>query len=405
MKIFVQIASYRDPQLIHTLRSLLDNATNPSNLKICIAHQYSDLDDFCNDINVYRNDDRFIIMDIPYENSLGCCWARNLIQQKYTDEKYTLQLDSHHRFVKGWDDLLISMLTSLQDDGFEKPLITTYLPSYNPSDESKVNETWWMQFDRFIPEGPVFFSPASFISDKPISSRFYSGHFAFTLGEFCNEVQHDPELYFHGEEITIAVRAYTHGYDLFHPHKIVAWHEYTRNGRVKHWDDDDMWWTKNTKSHYRTKAILGIDGICSCTVDVKKYGLGSKRSLESYEAYAGIRFKDRKVQKYTLDNKFAPNPKIDDFEDYNNSFLNKFKHCIDLNRNELKDNYTFIAFIFEDVESKSLYRKDIPLEELKKQKGEFLNIWCEFFYDTKPYKYIIYPYSNEGWVNKQEIIL
>lgn len=63
---------------------------------------------------------------------------------------------------------------------------------------------------------------------EPVPARFYSGHFTFADGIFAEEVQHDPTFYFHGEEITIAVRAYTHGYDSFHPHKILAWHEYTR---------------------------------------------------------------------------------------------------------------------------------------------------------------------------------
>ena len=47
-------------------------------------------------------------------------------------------------------------------------------------------------------------------------------------GQWCIEVPYDPDYYFHGEEISLAVRSYTWGYDLFHPHKIIAWHEYTR---------------------------------------------------------------------------------------------------------------------------------------------------------------------------------
>ena len=91
-----------------------------------------------------------------------------------------------------------------------------------------------MDFDRFSPDGNVHFLPAT-IDDaedrsEPIPARFYSAHFAFTDGEFVNEVPHDPQYYFHGEEVSIAVRAFTHGYDLLHPHKIFLWHYYTRRG-------------------------------------------------------------------------------------------------------------------------------------------------------------------------------
>jgi len=39
--IFIQIAAYRDPELIPTLDDLLSNAKYPDRLKICIAWQHS----------------------------------------------------------------------------------------------------------------------------------------------------------------------------------------------------------------------------------------------------------------------------------------------------------------------------------------------------------------------------
>ena len=242
--IFIQIASYRDPELIPTIDDLLNNADTPERLTICIAHQHSKEDKW-DTLEKYSKDGRFIIIDIPHEESLGACWARNQIQQHYDGQTYTLQLDSHHRFVKGWDTICVEMLKALQSKGHPKPLLTGYIPSYNPKKDPQERhpQPWGMRFDKFTPEGIVFFLPYHIEEtvEEPIKARFYSAHFAFTLGEFCNEVQHDPLLYFHGEEITIAVRAFTHGYDMFHPHKIIAWHEYTRNGRTKHWDDDQKW--------------------------------------------------------------------------------------------------------------------------------------------------------------------
>jgi len=130
--IFVQCASYRDPQLVPTLDDLFKNADKPNNLNVCIAFQNSKEDEFTKDIEKYRNDKRVNILDIPYTESRGACWARNKIQQEYNNEKYTLQLDSHHRFVKGWDTKCIKMLKDLQKRGYKKPLITSYIPSYIP---------------------------------------------------------------------------------------------------------------------------------------------------------------------------------------------------------------------------------------------------------------------------------
>ena len=147
--IFVQIASYRDPQLIPTLEDLLDKANNPDNLTICIAWQHSGEDKWDN-LNKYKTDRRFKIIDIPSSTSKGACWARHMIQLHYNNEDYTLQLDSHHRFINGWDTELIQMYQGLKQQGVDKPLITGYLPSYNPDNDpdERLNEVWKMDFNR-----------------------------------------------------------------------------------------------------------------------------------------------------------------------------------------------------------------------------------------------------------------
>ena len=82
MKIFIQIASYRDPQLIPTIKSALENAKKPDNLVFGIARQFHPDDKF-DDLSEYSGDERFRVLDIPYNESKGACWARNQIQQVF----------------------------------------------------------------------------------------------------------------------------------------------------------------------------------------------------------------------------------------------------------------------------------------------------------------------------------
>ena len=307
--IFVQIASYRDPELIPTLRSLIKNAKYPEELTICIAHQYSESDKW-DSLEEFKNDARFIVIEIPHTESKGTCWARNQIQRHYNNQHFTLQLDSHHRFVKNWDVKCCDMFFRLRSKGVARPLITSYLPSYDPKNDPKhrTKTPWGMSFDRFTPDGIALFLPYYIKKNtkQPIPARFYSGHFAFTIGSFCREVPHDPLLYFHGEEISIAVRAFTWGYEMFHPNKIIAWHEYTREGRTKHWQDNLEWDKLDQSSKTRVKTLLKIDDQ-KCTPCAKRamkgYDLGPMKSLSWYQDFAGINFKQRTVQQSTLDNK------------------------------------------------------------------------------------------------------
>ena len=416
-KIFVQIASYRDPELIPTIEDLLDKAAFPENLVIAIAWQHADEDEWDN-LDKYKNDPRFKIININYKDSKGACWARNKIQALYRDEDFTLQLDSHHRFVEAWDTKLINMFTELQIQGYQKPLITAYIPSYDPEHdpEKRVYIPWKMNFDRFIPEGAVFFMPGAFddfdSKDKPLPARFYSAHFAFTLGIFCREVPHDPSYYFHGEEISIAVRAFTHGYDLFHPHNVIAWHEYTRKNRIKQWDDDKSWGNKNKNSHARNRQLLGIENEKS-SIDFGIYGLGNKRTIKDYEKYTGISFSKRAITQDTIDKKTPPDScyRCND-EEFNTKLLKIFKHCINipLSYIDTKIQYKFWAIIFLDKNDKEIYRRDAEHDEiytiLNTADSNFYSIWRQFNTDIAPSKCIVWPYSiNDTWCQKYEHII
>jgi hypothetical protein len=414
--IYISIASYRDPQLLPTLHDCLEKADHPENLVFGIAWQHAE-EDTWDDLNEFRNDTRFRIVNIDYKDSKGACWARNQIHNHYGGEDYYLQLDSHHRFVEGWDTECIKMVKQLQKKGHKKPLLTAYASSFDPDNDpaGRTMEPWWMTFDRFIPEGAVFFLPATIPDWKklksPIPARFLSAHFIFTLGKWCEEVPYDPDYYFHGEEISLAVRSYTWGYDLFHPHKIIVWHEYTRKGRTKQWDDDPEWVQKNVAAHKKNRALFAVDGECRCGLEFGRYDFGTERSLQQYEAYAGLRFRDRATQAYTRENKFAPNPFITGPLDYDLSFQSVFKHCIDIYPHQVPlVDYDLWVVAFEDKDGNELYRYDADLDEINRMKLDFgdgyYKIWREFATPVKPAKWIVWPHSlTNGWCERLEGVL
>ena len=96
-KIFIQIASYRDPQLIITIEDAIKNAKNPNNLVFGICRQYHPDDKF-DSLEEFKGDKRFRVIDVLYTESKGVCCARHQVQQLYKGEEYTLQIDSHMRF-------------------------------------------------------------------------------------------------------------------------------------------------------------------------------------------------------------------------------------------------------------------------------------------------------------------
>jgi hypothetical protein len=409
MKIFVQIASYRDPQLIPTIENMLENAKRPKNIVIGVARQFHPEDGF-DDLSKYENDKRFRILNIPYTESKGVCWARHQVQQLYGGEDYTLQIDSHMRFEKNWDDEMIKMIKQLQKKGHKKPLLTGYVSSFDPENDpdARVREPWRMSFDRFTPEGVVFFLPETIPGwqelKEPIPARFYSAHFCFTLGEFSKEVQHDPEFYFHGEEISISVRAYTHGYDLFHIHKVLIWHEYTRKGRTKQWDDDKEWHLKNVACHIKNRQLLGVDGE-TFDGDYSEW-FGTERTIRDYEKYAGIMFETRGIQQETIDKKYPPNTyNFENEEEWKKSFSTIFKHCIDVNYDSVPEkDYEFWVVAFHNEKDETIFRKDADINEINgffHDPDGYCKVWREFNTTQRPKYWVVWPYSkSKGWCDR-----
>ena len=411
-KIFVSIASYRDPELLSTLESLLSNAANTEDLTVCIAWQYS-LDDKWDKLDQYLNDPRFKIIDIPYKEAKGVCHARSLIQQYYTNEDFYLQLDSHHRFSKNWDITLQDYINYLSAKGYKKPILSAYLPGYFPkNDPDKRNiEVWGLNIDRFMPAGVPFLRPyhVSKWEDlkEPFPTRFLSGHFIFTVGQFVKEVPYDPHLYFHGEESSLAGRAYTNGYDLFSPHKPIIWHEYTREGKTKHWDDSQDWADRDKASYTRFRKIFDMDEVPCSSCQRKalgSYGLGTERTLEQYEKYAGLKFKTRQIHQETIDYVLPPVK-----GDYESGLATKQKVCIDVYKGSLPESdYDNFAVALLNEKNEDLHRKDADANEIKTlfasiPDDKFIHIWREYESATRPFKWRVWPHSiSKGWCDKIE---
>ena len=285
--IFIQIAAYRDAQLLPTIRDCVAMAKDASRLTFGVCWQHDDTES----MEEFAADARFKIIDVPYTESKGCCWARSKTQQLYAGETYTMQIDSHMRFVEHWDEKCVEMMQQLKSLGHDKPMLTGYPPSFFTATDpdNRMKYPIKVEFGEFYTQGAVNLKPHKLDGweqmTSPVPTKFFSAGFCFTVGRFCTDVPYDPELFFRGEEITMTIRAYTHGYDFFHPHRIILWHEYTRSTSPKNHNSKLM-----QQAHHRTEVFLGMK---DDVIDFGIYGLGDIRSFTDYEQMSGICFKNK----------------------------------------------------------------------------------------------------------------
>ena len=68
---------------------------------------------------------------IHWQEATGPCKARHLTHHLWNGEQFHLQIDSHMRFVPGWDSKLKHMLQQAEQmAAFGKAVISTYPPPY-----------------------------------------------------------------------------------------------------------------------------------------------------------------------------------------------------------------------------------------------------------------------------------
>jgi hypothetical protein len=401
--------------LVPTIKSALGNANFPERLVFGICRQYNEADGFDN-IDEFRDDPRFKIMDIEHKQAKGLPYARYQINSMLEDEDYICQLDSHHRFAEGWDSTLIEMHDQLKANGHKKPILTAYLPYYNPFNDpaDRTMEPWQQTFACFYPHGTIFIRPSLLhgwkTMNEPAPSRFISGHFAFAENHWAKTVLHDPDIYFSGEELNLTVRSYTHGYDLFHPHKLVIWHATMREERsgMLVWDDQykrgEDWWTQQNIARAKIRQLLKTE---DNEFDLTGFDLGSERTLRDYEKYAGIHFKKRSVQRYTYDNQYPPNPPIENEEEWENSFMFSFYHLVEFNKNNFKSNdYDFWVCAFDDEHGREIWREDYSEHQIISILNASDDWYREekfFLTDKVPSKWVIWAHSkSKGWAERIE---
>ena len=318
--IFVGIASYRDDELVPTLLDMFDKAAQPERLHIAVCWQDNgDLSPFINQgfvsqslgehqghllYRLTKGNAAFQLLAVEYLKGQGPCWARHTCNTLFRGERYHLQIDSHSRFIPNWDSEMIAMLESLRAQSL-RPVLTHYPPPYTPGQDvvKRSQKVSRLIFNQFNAKGILSLKSANMDEEKPRPGGYLAAGLIFCDGHFIENVPYDPQLFFVGEEISLAARAYTHGYDLYTPNKPLIWHYYSRCSAPKFWQDhtgdaknkgevEETWWARDARSVQRIRSLLNIDDE---PVELGHYGLGTQRSLQEFQHRIGIDFRQQRV--------------------------------------------------------------------------------------------------------------
>jgi hypothetical protein len=296
--IFVSISSYRDQEINPTILDIIEKSSGSNTITFGIHVSYLEESEI--DLPDLPNI-KYVTSKVPENIGVGA--GRYISHQFYDNEDFYLQCDSHSRFVKDWDEIAISSILDYQSQGIFKPLLTMYPANYWYKDltfteiETDVMDISYRTNISFK-EKPEDFKNLRIPSQLAVPcqdnvfTKSVSAGCIFTVGPFMPP---NRDMAFWGEEILMAARAYTHGYDLMVPKQQFMYHLYYNslnpeiNRRKIFWQDfPDEFELMNKVSRDLVYKVLP-EGIVGAGL------LGTERTLTEYGVFAGLDFVNGEV--------------------------------------------------------------------------------------------------------------
>ena len=303
MRIFISIASYCDPVLPFTLARAVATATDPARLHFGVVEQSPAGSPR---VPAPGHGARLSQVHIAVGDARGPCWARALAMSLQDGEDWFLQLDSHMDFDSGWDERLVAQAQALGAPDRDV-VVTTYPDAFRFVDGQPEHVTTGKVLAQVLKPGTTFAADHPVLSfeaqpvgvDAPVPGFHVGAGCLFAPGRITQRFPYDPWLYFHGEEQALALRLYTHGWDIFHMPALPIHHLYNdaasgAPARPLHWDEaheagrETSWWTLEQRSRARLASLVAGE-------DLGAYGLGTVRTLADYAAFSGIDYAARSL--------------------------------------------------------------------------------------------------------------
>lgn len=310
--IFVSVASYRDPECAKTIKDLFLKARHPERIVVGICEQNYNMDDACVDpITLSSRSNQIRTYQLPAVDAKGPAYARAIIESELFDadeSELFMQIDSHTRFTRHWD---LQCIRELQFCPNEKSILTMYPESYQRTASNwnfqKVAKPRFISFHSWHKRTGFPLQDSKVFKTLPSSvypSAFFAANFAFGRSDAWIDVPNDidtPYLFL-GEEQSMAARFYTHGWDLMSPMTMLVYSLDDRSYRKTFWEqlyrkyevvDPTICEQRKQIEEQSVNRIRSLlqQGTLPNAADNATFGLGTVRSLEQYEEFAGYDFK------------------------------------------------------------------------------------------------------------------
>lgn len=329
--IFVNIASFRDWRCRVTVESVFGRAKYPERIRVGVVDQIdSDVDPSC-DVAIrpcesypsqalckYHN--HVDVYEMESALAVGPTFVRHLLSRMYRGEFYSLQVDAHTTFTQDWD---VDIIAQFEQTKNEMAVMSTYL--FDAEGNVQASTGLSIQQNRYLICNAVFKGDGRErrlrhdISDQPEGTPkvrgspqlhpYWSAEFSFSRGYFILAVPYDPHLPMverRDEEISMAIRAFTHGFDFYAPERNVCFRNtYAVKGAPtpkSFLDNSNVYIRKQASAISRLTNLIGMSSDTDWDhIDERIYGLGKVRDATQFFTCFGVHVGERITERKLCD--------------------------------------------------------------------------------------------------------
>jgi hypothetical protein len=231
--LFVAIASYRDPEVLNTVRWLVERACHPEKLRIVVLEQNEPHDASVKSLGLPQVE----VIEMPASEARGPLYARALLREQYSGEDIYVQLDSHLWPRPHWDAAALQDLQQCPAGS----VLTNYPNGYDrrnpdgPKDErpTRLSSAGWYDNGARKLEAHTYAS-----TGKPTPERYCAAGFYFGAPppRWQGELLELTKDLFYGEESIVAARLWTEGCQFYAPSRQIVFHLWDRGYRHTFWE-------------------------------------------------------------------------------------------------------------------------------------------------------------------------
>lgn len=296
--IFVSIPCYEDSaECVRTICDMFTKAACPQRVFVGICEQITlepadgvailpflnqyDREARLQGSTIYSSNIRVITVDV--KEARGPMYARGIIERTmYRNEKYFMTIDSHMRFVSGWDQAIIQAFEETDD---KMAMLTTLPASFDrerwmsgPTPPELSRLPTFAVVDR--PDRHQFpilsFRTFRRTPRRSYQTPFYCPTFSFALGTVVDRCPTDLtfEYLFFPEMMVRSAQLFVRGFTFYTPSCVVCYHCDNRRYRPLFWDRmSEAAYERHALSVDRARSLFHVNVCRTCGVQRSEHNI------------------------------------------------------------------------------------------------------------------------------------